>query len=65
MVEQIALFLKIVNQHFERKECLWVVAVAMFLWQFCENQGREKFVLVSCSFRTYSAQATQANIYLT
>ena len=53
MVEWIVLFVKIVNQYFEREECFWVAPVAKFWWQFCENQGHEEFVLVSCSFKAY------------
>ena len=52
-VKQIILFGKIVNQYFERKESFSIVPVLKFWWRFCENQGREKSVLVSCSFKAY------------
>ena len=53
-VEQIILFGKIVNQYFRRKESFSVASVLKFWWRFCENQGRENSVLVSCSFKAYS-----------
>ena len=39
-VEQIILFVKILNQYFERKECFSAAPVLKFSWRFGENQGR-------------------------
>ena len=52
-VEQIILLVKIVHWYFERKECFLAVPVPKFWWWIFENQGRKKFVLVSCSFKAY------------
>lgn len=39
------------DQYFEIKECFSMLPVLKFWWRFCENQGCEHFVLVSCSFK--------------
>ena len=48
-MEQIILFVKILNQHVERKECFSAASVLKFSWRF----GAKNFVLVSCSFKVY------------
>ena len=60
VVERIVLFVKIVNQYFERKEFFVVAPVPMFWWRFPENQGRECQLFIQSVL-----QATQASIYLT
>ena len=51
--KRIILFMKIVSWSFQRKECFLVVPVPKFWRWFCENQGHENFVLVTCSFKAY------------
>ena len=38
-MEQIILFVKILNQYFERKDGFLAAPVLKFLWRFGENQG--------------------------
>ena len=67
-VEQIILFMKILLQISILKVSKIILMllgapVQMFWRRFCENQGRENFVLASCSFKAYcKLQCTKASI---
>ena len=52
-MEQIILFMKIVNRWSERKERFLGAAVPKFWRGLCVNQGYKNFVLVSCLFKAY------------
>ena len=42
-LEQIILFVKVVNRYFKTKECFPAAPVPKFWWQFHKNQGCENF----------------------
>ena len=52
-MEQIILFMKIVNRWSERKERFLGAPVPKFWRGLCVNQGYKNFVLVSCLFKAY------------
>ena len=52
-VEQIILFVKVMNWYLEKKKVPQWHQFPRFWWRFCENQGCKNFVLVSCSFKAY------------
>ena len=65
-VEQIILFVKIVNQYFQRTECISVVPVMKF-WSLMAVLWESRMQkLCACQLFIQSIlQATQASIYMT